>query len=250
MIIAGYLFVVLGFVGKQYDEVLCRGVEVIIQDSLVNGLVTRADVINLVRLEHSEVAGIPISSVDAASIEESLDGIPAISNAEVYTNIDGNLMIEVSQRTPLARIEDNNHSRYYLDKEGYIIPHTMDYSPHILHINGQIPGTFRNEKRIDPDNREDDNSRMMNDLIRLAGYINENPLWKSQIVQVYVDGNGEFELIPRVGSQIILFGNAEQMETKFFKLETLYREGFTHTGWNQYEIINLKYNNQVICTKR
>jgi cell division protein FtsQ len=250
LFIAAYLFVVLGFVGKQYGEVLCKGIEVIIQDSIESGLVTRADVINLVRLEHSEVAGIPISSVDATGIEESLKAIPAISNVQVYTNIEGKLMIEVKQRTPLARIEDQNHSRYYLDGDGYIIPATMDYTPHILHINGHIPGIYRKEKRIDTGEGGNGKNGMMNDLIKLSGYINGNPLWKSQIVQVYVNESGEFELIPRVGSQLILFGNADQMETKFFKLETLYREGFSNTGWNQYEIINLKYNNQVICTKR
>ena len=90
----------------------------------------------------------------------------------------------------------------------------------------------------------------MEDVLKMAVYIHEDPFWKSQIVQVYVRRNGEFELIPRVGSQIILFGNADRMETKFFKLKTLYREGFSHTGWNQYEIINLKYTSQVICTKK
>ena len=250
LFIAAYLFVVLGFVGKQYNELLCKGMEVIIRDSIERGLVTSLDVKNLVRLEHSEVAGIPISSVDATGIEESLNGIPAISNAQVYTNIEGKLMIELSQRTPIARIEDSKHSKYYLDEDGYVIPATMDYTPHILHINGHIPGKYRNEKRIPADNTKSTEGSMMNDLIKIAGYINGSPLWKSQIVQVYVNEKGEFELIPRVGSQIILFGSADQIHAKFFKLETLYKEGFTHTGWNQYEIINLKYKNQVICTKR
>lgn len=250
LFIASYLFVVLGFIGKQYNEVICKGMEVIVRDSLDRELVTTEDVKNLVRLEHSEVAGIPIRSVDATGIEESLIGFPAISNAQVYTNIEGKLIIEICQRTPVARIEDSNHARYFVDRDGYIIPANMDYTPHMLHINGQIPGTYRNEKRIPPENGKNEGSSMMNDLIKLAGYINGSPLWRSQIVQVYVSGKGEYELIPRVGSQIILFGNAEQMEAKFIKLETLYKEGFTHTGWNQYEIINLKYKNQVICTKR
>ena len=91
---------------------------------------------------------------------------------------------------------------------------------------------------------------LMKDILKMATYINENPFWRSQIVQLYVRRNGELELIPRVGSQIIYFGSADRMENKFFKLKTLYQEGFAHTGWNQYEIINLKYTNQVICTKR
>ena len=65
-----------------------------------------------------------------------------------------------------------------------------------------------------------------------------------------MNGNGEFELIPRVGAQVIEFGKAVDMEEKFEKLWILYNEGFHNTGWNQYERINLKYKNQAVCTKR
>jgi cell division protein FtsQ len=90
----------------------------------------------------------------------------------------------------------------------------------------------------------------MKDIIAMASYIAGDPFWNAQIVQVYVNREGEFELVPRVGAQIILFGDGSQIRQKFFKLETLYREGFRQKRWNHYEIINLKYNNQVICTKK
>ena len=250
LFVTAYLVVVLGFVGKQYEGVHCRGMNVIVRDSLERGLVSAMDIMNLVRLDHPEVAGMPLTSVDTRSIEESLNGFPAISNAQVYTNIQGSLIIEVSQRIPMARIEDRNHQRYYLDREGYVIPATLDYAPHILYINGEIPGRYRKEVKIIQDGEPEGDTRIMEDILRMATFIYDDPFWKSQIVQVYVNRNGEFELVPRVGSQIILFGNGDQMETKFFKLKTLYREGFSYTGWNQYEIINLKYKNQVICTKR
>jgi len=244
MLVTVYLVLVLGFVGKQYDSVLCKGMDIIVSDSLEMGLVKVEDVKNLIQLDHPELAGNPVTSIDISGIEESLNRFPAISNAQVYTDIQGHLMIELSQRTPIARIEDRDHQHYFLDGEGYIIPATMEYSPHVLYINGEIPGKYRKESRITAGNK------LMEDILKMSAYIHADPFWKSQLVQLYVRRNGEFELIPRVGAQIILFGNADRMETKFFKLQTLYNEGFSHTGWNQYEKINLKYINQVICTKR
>ena len=249
-LVMAYLVVVLGFVGRQYDGVICEGMEIVVRDSLERGLVTSDDVKNLVRLEHPEVAGMLVSEIDKAGIEESLKGFPAISNAQVYTNVQGRLIIELSQRSPVARIEDRDHQLYYLDAEGYVIPTNLNYAPHILYINGEIPARYRKEKRVGPNSNVEDNSTFMKDVLKLAKYIHSDPFWKSQIVQVYVKTNGEFELIPRVGSQIILFGSTDGMENKFFKLKTLYHDAFSHMGWNQYEIINLKYNNQVICTKR
>ena len=59
----------------------------------------------------------------------------------------------------------------------------------------------------------------------------------------------EFELIPRVGSQVIELGDADNLEEKFENLKLLYLEGFNKIGWNKYERISLKYKNQVVCTK-
>jgi cell division protein FtsQ len=81
-------------------------------------------------------------------------------------------------------------------------------------------------------------------------YIRSDKFWEAQIVQIYVNGKGEFELIPRVGAHIIEFGKAEDIEEKFEKLWILYNEGFYNTGWNQYDKISLKYKNQAVCTKR
>ncbi|MFW6222798.1 MAG: cell division protein FtsQ, partial [Bacteroidota bacterium] len=59
-----------------------------------------------------------------------------------------------------------------------------------------------------------------------------------------------FEIIPRVGAHFIHFGSIDQYEWKFKKLKYLYKKGFSKEGWNKYEQINLKYKNQIICTKR
>jgi cell division protein FtsQ len=252
LFLATYLIVVLAFAGKQYEGVLCKGMEIVVRDSLERALITSVDVKNLVRLDHPEPAGMPVSAIDMSGIEETLNDFPAISNAQVYTNVKGGLIVELSQRNPVVRIEDRNHQHYYLDAEGYVIPANLDYAPHVLYINGEIPGNYRKEKRIMVTGASpgENGHTLMGDVLKMGRYIHEHPFWRSQIVQIYVGKNGEFELIPRVGSQIIYFGSAERMENKFFKLKTLYQEGFTHTGWNQYEKINLKYTNQVICTKR
>ena len=86
-------------------------------------------------------------------------------------------------------------------------------------------------------------------MFRLASYIARDELWKAQIQQIYVTPSGEFELIPRIGSHIIEFGRADEIEEKFSKLQLLYLQGFNNLGWNLYSRINLKYNNQVVCIK-
>jgi cell division protein FtsQ len=183
-------------------------------------------------------------------MEESLSLVPVIKRAQVYKTVEGRLVIEVSQRTPVVRIEDRDRHPYFLDREGNVIPAKAGYAPHVLLVNGEIDGRFRKKQNVLKNGESPEGESIMNEIVALANFIADDPFWNAQIVQVYINRNKEFELIPRVGAHVIFFGDASRLPQKFFKLETLYRDGFRQKGWNQYEFINLKYKNQVICTKR
>jgi cell division protein FtsQ len=81
-------------------------------------------------------------------------------------------------------------------------------------------------------------------------FISNDDLWNAQFVQLYLNRENEYELIPRVGAHIILLGDMENFSYKLRKLKALYLKGLNKKGWNNYEQINLKYSNQVVCTKR
>ena len=127
------------------------------------------------------------------------------------------------------------------------------------------------EKRINPIFRKTNNSAVQNtaliqklkvneeeypganqlkSLFLLANFVEKNSFWKAQISQIFVNENGDFELTPRVGGHIIIFGSSANLEGKFENLMTFYKKGLRRTGWNEYSVINLKFKNQVVCTKR
>ena len=80
-------------------------------------------------------------------------------------------------------------------------------------------------------------------------YITHDKFLKAQIGQIYVNEFNEFELIPRIGSHVILLGKAEDLDDKFRRLYAFYRFGLNKIGWNKYSVINIKYKNQVVCSK-
>ena len=87
-------------------------------------------------------------------------------------------------------------------------------------------------------------------LFNFAKYINNDKFWKAQISQVYVVDQNNIELIPRVGPHTILLGSLDDYELKMEKLKLFYEQALTEEGWNKYKQINLKYRNQIVCTKR
>ena len=60
----------------------------------------------------------------------------------------------------------------------------------------------------------------------LSTFIRDDKFWNSQIEQMYVNKQYEFELIPRVGSQVIELGRADNLQEKFDNLKILYLNRF------------------------
>jgi len=61
--------------------------------------------------------------------------------------------------------------------------------------------------------------------------------------------SGEIELIPKIGDQIILLGDTTQISEKLEKLKIFYTMGNRNEAWASYRVINLKYQDQVVCKK-
>jgi len=81
-------------------------------------------------------------------------------------------------------------------------------------------------------------------------YFHIDDILKNQLVSIMVDKNNEYSFITRKGGQVIEFGKAENIEQKFNKLLIYYRKTVPDFGWKRYKKINLKFTNQVVCTKR
>ena len=84
----------------------------------------------------------------------------------------------------------------------------------------------------------------------IAKYLQTDSVANALFTQIYVNENNEIELVPRIGDHLILIGDAANFKKKVDMLLVLYRKGLNKTGWTQYSSINLKFENQVICTKK
>ena len=70
-------------------------------------------------------------------IEKILIDHPSIKQAEVYSDIFGNVSIEVFQRRPIVRVQDGKKG-YYLDEEGKEMPFSQMYTARTLLVTGDV----------------------------------------------------------------------------------------------------------------
>ncbi len=230
--ILGYLIFALSAFSHKPDKQTCKGVRVLIKDSTELRFITKKEIV--LCLEQGEVnpVGKNMQSVQTEAIEKLLKKQPRIKNAECYKTPSGIVYIEITQREPILRVMNSGRS-YYVDREGEIMPVSNNFAAYVPIVTGLV-----------------DEKLAKGALYDFALYLRRDEFWNAQIEQIHVDSRSEVELIPRVGNQVILLGKLDNYEYKLNKLFSLYKNGFSKTGWNCYEHINLKYDNQVVCTKK
>jgi len=191
------------------------------------------------------------SDINFEEIEQYLTSLNEIKKVNVYANVGEKWRIHITLREPIARLFNLDGSSCYIDKDGTLMPLSDNYVAHVLTINGFVNETNLEKNIIDVMNNDSLKTiEIVDDLYEISNYVCSDKFFSSQITHIYVNSKNEFEFIPRVGRQRILFGSSEDMTGKFKKLKVFYKEGMAKAGWGQYDTINVKYKNQIVCSKR
>lgn len=249
VILIGLMIFAMGWGKSKLDQTLCEDIQMDISHINNNYFIDSKDLERLIRASGDTLIGTKHYEIDSYKLEKLIKENPYIKSAEVYVDLKGTVYIEVTQRNPILRIVNFNGESYYLDENGKIMPLSPKYSARVLVANGRI--WEPKELRAKLMNSEETYSNILIDrLYGLADFIRNDKFWKSQITQIYIKEDGDIELIPRVGRHVILFGKIENTDEKFMKLWMFYQKGLNNIGWNKYDEINLKYKNQIVCTKK
>lgn len=247
-----YFIVSTSYASKRYDEEVCKNVNITVNDTVENLVIPR-DIIVLMEQNKLSAYGMPMQSINKYHLHNLIiDNLPLVRNVNIYNAAEGTLCIDIEQRKPILRVINYNQQGFYIDAEGYIFSLSQHAAARTLVANGTIfdkPPTGEATHIDSLALRTISGRKTLQELFALATYINNDEFLQAMIEQIYVNDN-EYEMIPRIGSQIIYFGTFDNFDKKFFNLKIIYHKVFSHLGWQKYKAISLKFNNQVICIKR
>ncbi len=245
----------MGFVNKEQDSLPCKSLDIRVNQDDDLYFLNKMDIQQLIRDRGDSIIGQPKSTVNIPALEHALNSHADIANAEVYMTVNGEVKVEIKQRKPVLRVINANGDSYYIDSEGKLMPLSDKYTAKVLVANGIILEPYAKRymysiEQIGKDSSMRVNS-MLDELYAMTSYINEDEFWKAQIQQIYINSDKDMELVPMVGDEKIIFGDTTSMDEKFKKLLTFYQQGLNTTGWwYKYSTINLKFKNQIVCTKK
>jgi cell division protein FtsQ len=233
----GGLIVLMSFIEVKKSEVVCTDVKVFIPGSQY--FIDRQEVDKILLINNKPLIGRKMEEINIHELENKLKANPFIEFAKVYTDMDGIINVEISQRQPILRIINKIDQDFYVDQHGLKIPLSTNFTARVLVANGFIDELFANQV-------DTLHTAIAQELFKTADYIRKDSLWDAQIAQIYVNKDHEIELIPRVGNNRILLGDADSLASKFHNLLVFYKKALPQVGWDTYKIINIKYANQVI----
>jgi len=225
--------------GRQGDTV-CKNIVIELDNIHENHFMDEADVMKLVENSGQTIKGKNIKYIDLKSIEKKIMKDKHILNAELYSDLKGNLIVNVELRRPIARIVQENAPDAYIAEDGVVMSVSEKYTSRVLLISGSFVKRFMEDEDL---NKSDEGKQIM----QMIEFINADRFWKAQIAQMDVNSEGKINIYPQITGQRVEFGKPENFEVKFRKLMVFYKEILPQRGWTKYERVNLEYEGQVVA---
>jgi cell division protein FtsQ len=247
------VLVVLFLARRKQEDTLIQKPVVAISVVDENAFLTETELVNRLERLHLYYANQKSKDLNTTAIEEHIRKMHEVDEVQVYKQLGGNWGIRVKIRQPYARVFNRSGESFYVDSDGESMATSPNFTARVVvftgYINDKCDSISVQEINANPSLRSD---RCLDEIYRISKVIHEDEFLNAQITQVHRDKWGDFILIPRVGSNRIVLGPAgtdQEVREKLKKLKIFYQNGLPYVGWNTYGTINLKYRNQVVCTR-
>jgi cell division protein FtsQ len=187
------------------------------------------------------IIGAKMSSLDLSVIEKKVAGNPWVKKAQIYYTNKQVLHVLIEERIPMARIFTPGGASFYLDSTGLRLPLSEKVVARVPMFTG-----FPSDRPVlsKPD------SQLLKEVVALGQFLYNDSLWSAQIAQIDITPQANFELIPVIGDHVISLGKATDLEAKFLRLQTFYKQAWMQKGVRYYERIDIRYKDQVVAIKQ
>ena len=192
--------------------------------------ITEEAVNKLLIENNSSVKNIQKDKVDLKELEQNLNNHNMIQKCEVFVTVDGVLKAVVKQKTPVARVFGENGS-FYVDYEGHKMPLSDNFTARVPIVSGTI------------------NKKNSEDLTKVFRYIYEDDFLQKNIIGVEILPDGSLKMMNRNFNYVIDFGKTINVDKKFKNYKAFFQKAVQDSLINNYKTVNLKFTQQVVCTK-
>ena len=179
----------------------------------------------------------PVSKLDVRGIERAIESDPWVQDAQVYIDIERVMHVDVTRRVPVARLFRADGESYYIDSTLHTMPLSDDYT-YYTNVVTNVPYLGNDSAGVG----------MKKQIVQLMRFINTDSFWSAQVSQTAIDSAGMFELTPVIGEQKILLGDTSRLAEKFANVMAFYKNVLNRIGWDKYQTLDVRFQDQVIAS--
>ena len=194
-----------------------------------NNLFITKDSIKSAVIEIITTKNIRKSSVHPKALEFELNKIELVKKSDVFIDVNGTMVVNIQQRMPIARFIDN---KSYLDEDGFVMPKSKYYSARVPVIKGYT----KTQAQLDL-------------IYKLSNYIKDDKFLSQNATEILIDSNSNFSIKLRDYKFKILIGQLNNIDLKIKNFKAFYINASSNQILNKYSVINLQFDNQVVCVK-
>ncbi len=234
------LGLLIAFSERNRGTISVQDVQIKLDNISDNHFMNEGDVISLMQLNHENLRGAKMGAVNLRELEGKIRHERFVENADIYSDLKGNLVVSVKLRRPLARIIRDDGPDGYIAEDGVVMPVSEKFTSRVVLVSGSYVKKLMSQKNIFE-------TEVGTGLMEMLNIIHEDDFLRAQVAEIDMDSKGKIVLYPQVGGQLIEFGKPDDMEIKFKKLRIFYKEILPMRGWNTYKRVNLEYEGQIIA---
>ena len=176
------------------------------------------------------VTGQPKEIIDLNVLETALNSNTMIKKAEVFMSIDGELSAEIEQKRPIARVSTN--ASYYIDDEGSYMPLSSNYTARVPLVTGSIK------------------KNKLETVFQFAKTVDADEFLKKHVIEIRQNEDATIDFKIRKSDFTIHLGTLKNLEKKINNFKAFYQKAMKDKILDSYKLVNLKFDKQVICTKK
>jgi len=227
---------------KKKDAQHCSGVSITIEGVDNNFFVDKKDILNSITTEvGGNPAGKRVSAFDLRKLEAELQKDIWVKSSQLFFDNNNRLVVKVLEREPVARVFTTSGTTFYIDSSLTMLPLSEKFSARL-----PVFTSFPSDKMV----LSHADSTLLKNILTVSMAILKDRFGMALIDQIDITSQRNFEMIPKIGNTIIIFGDATDVEEKLKKLLLFYRQVIVKAGWNKYSEVNVQFKGQVVAKRK
>ena len=227
---------------QKKDANKCTGVDINIKGVSNNFFVDKNDIMETIISKcDGKPKGKRVGSFDLQELEQALQENIWVKTAQLFFDNNERLQVNVLEREPMARVFTSGGATFYIDSALAMLPLSEKFSARL-----PVFTNFPTDKKV----LLKSDSNLLKDILSISIALQNDPFNMAMVDQVDITPQYTFEMIPKFGNSIIVFGTAKDAVAKLDKLKLFYKQIIIKAGWNKYSEINVQYLNQVVAKRK